>query len=146
MYNFPPYWNLRDYEVEGQIGLEETVKEYLNNLIKIFDEVKRVLKEEGSLWINIGDKYSNNNKEVLKGSLIGIPDRFKINMIDNKWICRNEIIWHKPNAMPSSVKTRFNNDYEKLFFFTKSKNYYFKTQYENAKTKYIKNIKNNKKK
>ena len=132
----PPYWNLRDYDKEGQVGIENTYKEYIGKLIKIYDEVYRVLKRKGSCWVNIGDVYSSNNSTgVKKQSLIGIPDRFKINMIDKGWLCRNEIIWHKPNAMPSSAKTRFNNDYEKMFFFTKDDLYYFNTQYEEAKTK-----------
>lgn len=132
----PPYWGLRDYGVEGQIGNEQSYCEYLLKLSEIFKEVKRVLKKEGSCWVNIGDVYSSNTcTGVKKQSLIGIPDRFKINMIDEGWICRNEIIWHKPNAMPSSAKTRFNNDFEKMFFFTKDDLYYFETQYEEAKTK-----------
>lgn len=132
----PPYWNLRDYEKEGQLGNESTYQNYLDKLIEIYREVYRVLKKEGSCWVNIGDVYSSNNSiGVKKQSLIGIPDRFKIKMIDEGWLCRNEIIWHKPNAMPSSAKTRFNNDYEKMFFFTKDDLYYFKTQYEEAKTK-----------
>lgn len=131
----PPYWGLRDYGVEGQLGNEETYVEYLYKLNNIFREVKRVLKKEGSCWVNIGDVYSKNNSSgVRKQSLIGIPDRFKLNMIDDGWLCRNEIIWHKPNAMPSSAKTRFNTDYEKMFFFTKDDLYYFETQYEEAKT------------
>ena len=131
----PPYWGLRDYEVDGQLGNENNYIDYLNKLKLIFDEVKRVLKNTGSCWVNIGDVYSSNNSTgIKKQSLIGIPDRFKINMIDNGWICRNEIIWHKPNAMPSSAKTRFNTDYEKMFFFTKSDSYFFITQYEEAKT------------
>lgn len=119
----PPYFNLRDYGVDGQIGNEETAEKYIHRLVKIFNQVKRVLKKDGSLWVNLDDVYQN------KG-LMCIPDMFKIEMVKNEWICRNEIIWHKPNAMPSSAKTRYNNDYEKLFFFTKSKDYYFKTQYE----------------
>jgi DNA modification methylase len=140
----PPYWNLRDYGVKEQLGNEDTYEEYINKLIDIFNEVYRILKIKGSCWINIGDVYSNNNKVgANKSSLIGIPDRFKISMIDNGWICRNEIIWHKPNAMPSSAKTRFNQDYEKMFFFTKDELYYFKTQYEEASTSIKCNHKNN---
>lgn len=132
----PPYWMLRDYGLEGQLGNEKTFEEYLYKLSEIFKEVKRVLKPKGSCWVNIGDVYSSNNSiGVKKQSLIGLPDRFKIDMINNGWLCRNEIIWHKPNAMPSSAKTRFNTDYEKMFFFTKDDLYYFETQYENAKTK-----------
>lgn len=123
----PPYFNLRDYGVEGQIGQEENVELYINRLIEIFNEVYRVLKDEGSCWVNIDDVYE-------KQSLLGIPDRFKLKMIENGWLCRNEIIWQKPNAMPSSAKNRFNGDYEKFFFFTKKKKYKFNTQYEPCKT------------
>ena len=131
----PPYWGLRDYGVDGQLGNEETYQEYLLKLSDIFKEVNRVLKKHGSCWVNIGDVYSKNNSSgVRKQSLIGIPDRFKLEMIDKGWLCRNEIIWHKPNAMPSSAKTRFNSDYEKMYFFTKDDLYYFETQYESTKT------------
>ncbi len=123
----PPYFNLRDYGTEGQIGQEETYDDYIDSLMSVFNECYRVLKDEGSCWVNIDDVYQ-------KQSLACIPDRFKIKMVDSGWICRNEIIWHKPNAMPSSAKTRFNNDYEKLFFFTKKNKYYFETQYEPLKS------------
>lgn len=123
----PPYFNLRDYGTPGEIGSESTWAEYIDNLIRIFNEAQRVLKDSGSCWVNIADVYSNN-------SLMCIPDQFKIKMVENGWICRNEIIWHKPNAMPSSAKNRFNNDYEKMYFFTKKKKYFFKTQYEPFKS------------
>lgn len=119
----PPYFNLRDYGTLGEIGSEEEYTEYIDNLLAIFTEIQRVLKDGGSCWVNIDDVYRNQ-------SLLGIPDRFKIRMLESGWMCRNEIIWHKPNAMPSSAKTRFNNDYEKMFFFTKKSKYFFETQYE----------------
>ncbi len=123
----PPYFNLRDYGADGQLGQEKSVAEYLDNLIAVFDEVYRILKDCGSCWVNISDVYDNQ-------CLSCIPDKFKIKMIERGWVCRNEIIWHKPNAMPSSAKNRFNNDYEKLFFFTKKKKYHFETQYEPFKS------------
>ena len=123
----PPYFNLRDYGTIGEIGSETDYNEYINNLITVFTEIYRVLKDDGSCWVNIDDVYNNQ-------SLLGIPDRFKIKMLESGWLCRNEIIWHKPNAMPSSAKTRFNNDYEKLFFFTKKNKYFFETQYEPLKS------------
>lgn len=129
----PPYYNLRDYDNNEQIGQEKTVGEYLSNLLEIFDEVYRVLRKDGACWVNIGDVYSP------KKSLECIPDLFKIEMIKRGWICRNEIIWHKPNAMPCSAKDRFNNDYEKLYFFTKSSRYFFETQYEPLKSTSVKN-------
>jgi DNA modification methylase len=127
----PPYFNLRDYGVNGQIGQEKTIDEYIDKLVFVFNEVKRILKDKGSCFVNIDDVYCNQ-------SLSCIPDKFKIRMVENGWICRNEIIWHKPNAMPSSAKTRFNNDYEKIFFFTKKKKYVFKTQYEPFKSTVVK--------
>lgn len=149
----PPYWALRDYGIEGQLGLEPTFNEYIEKLCIVFDEVKRLLKPEGSCWVNLGDTYSGSNKGVggdkeknkemftfnkkpnIKETLtdkclVQIPSRFAIAMCDRGWILRNEIIWHKPNAMPSSVADRFTVDYEKLFFFTKNKKYYFKQQKE----------------
>lgn len=123
----PPYFNLRDYGVNGQIGMEYDPDAYIDNLMAVFNEVRRILKDDGSCWVNIDDVYSEQ-------SLLCIPDRFKIRMTDSGWICRNEIIWHKPNAMPSSAKTRFNTDFEKMFFFTKKKKYFFNTQYEPLKS------------
>ena len=123
----PPYFNLRDYSVVGQMGMEDTIEEYLNKLLSVFTEVYRILKDTGSCWVNIDDVY-------MKQSLSCIPDRFKVKMCESGWLCRNEIIWYKPNAMPSSAKTRFNNDFEKLFFFTKKPKYFFKTQYEPFKS------------
>lgn len=134
----PPYFNLRNYGTCGEIGQESTIEEYLNNLIEIFNECQRVLKSGGSCWVNIDDVYINQK-------LACIPDKFKILMSENNWICRNEIIWYKPNAMPSSVKTRFNNDYEKLFFFTKRTDYYFDTQYEPFRSNVYKNSKSGQK-
>ena len=120
----PPYWALRDYKTEGQLGLEPTFQEYITKLIEIFNQVKRVLKKSGSSWVNIGDTYNPEK------SLCLIPQRFAIAMVDAGWICRNTIIWYKPNCMPSSARDRFTVDFEYLFFFTKSQRYYFDTQYE----------------
>jgi DNA modification methylase len=123
----PPYFNLRDYGEVGQIGNESTVEEYINNLSLVFKECYRILRKSGSFWLNIADVYCNRE-------LLCIPDKIKLELVKIGFICRNEIIWHKPNAMPSSAKNRFNNDYEKFYFFTKSKDYYFETQYEPMKT------------
>ena len=123
----PPYFNLRDYGTVGEIGSEISIDEYLDNLMLIFNECNRVLKDTGSCWVNIDDVYNEQ-------SLMCIPDRFKLKMVESGWICRNEIIWHKPNAMPSSAKSRFNNDYEKFYFFVKQPDYYFETQYEPLKS------------
>ena len=155
----PPYWALRDYKILGQLGLEPTFQEYITKLIEIFNQVKRVLKKEGSCWVNMGDTYSQgdtiSNRYGLSGSTLDapikhkadhfsrkvvqsipqkslclIPERFAIAMVDEGWILRNKIIWYKPNCMPSSAKDRFTVDWEYLFFFTKSQRYYFETQYE----------------
>lgn len=157
----PPYWALRRYgDNEKEIGAEKTYNEYLDNLFKVFDEVWRVLKNTGTCWVNLGDTYGTqsgssrgikydyqttyiknreNGSLLLKGnapykSLIGIPDRFKIGMIDRGWICRNDIIWYKRNTMPTSARDRFTVDYERILFFTKSHKYYFEQQFERSIT------------
>lgn len=149
----PPYWALRDYGVEGQLGLEPNFNDYINKLCDIFDEVKRVLRKDGTLWVNIGDTYSgagsgqkdtgkcvyktndfrkNPTKTNLQDkSLCNIPARFSIEMQNRGWILRNVIIWYKPNCMPSSVKDRFTVDFEYVYFFVKSKKYWFEQQKEN---------------
>lgn len=155
----PPYWGLRDYGVDGQLGLEPNFNDYINRLCTIFDEVKRCLKDSGTCWVNIGDTYisshtggHHSNKSTvgantegvqefrqtkLRGqlpdkTLVGIPFRFALEMINNDWILRNTIIWYKPNCMPSSVKDRFTVDFEYLFFFSKNKRYYFEQQTEDS--------------
>ena len=161
----PPYWALRDYGVEGQLGLEKTFEEYIDKLCNIFDEVKRVLKKDGTCWVVIGDSYSGSNgvgwKETIGNtnrkvggdrenfslkksleikdtlppkSLVMIPFRFAIEMVNRGWILRNTIIWHKPNCMPASVKDRFTVDFEYVFFFVKSKKYWFEQQFEELLT------------
>ena len=124
---------------KGELGSEPAFKLYIKHMCDIFDEVKRVLTLDGTCWVNLGDTYAGGkvNDIVPNKSLYCIPDRFKIEMIDRGWICRNDIIWHKPNAMPSSVKDRFTVDYERLFFFTKSKKYYFEQQKEPVKDSYF---------
>lgn len=150
----PPYWALRDYGVLGQLGLESTFQEYISKLCNIFNEVKRVLKKEGTCWVNMGDTYggtgdkadykdpkyergrNGQSKAVNKGAtskcLLQIPNRFAIEMCARGWLLRNEIIWHKPNVMPSSAIDRFTVDFEKVFFFTKNRKYHFETQFEKA--------------
>lgn len=109
---------------KGELGLEPNVDLYINHLILIFNEIKRILKKTGTLWVNIGDSFDDH------GSLMCIPESFVIAMKKQGWRLPNKIIWHKPNPLPSSAKRRFTMDYEHIFFFTKSKKYYFKTQYE----------------
>lgn len=115
----PPYYGQRDYGMDGQIGNESKLEEYIENLVNIFNECKRVLKDSGSLWLNLGDKYN-------KGNLMGMPWRVALALQDEGWILRNDIIWHKPNAMPHSAKNRLTTDHEYIFFFTKkAKDYYY---------------------
>jgi len=140
----PPYWGLRDYGVEGQLGLEPDFNDFLKKLWAIFDEVKRVLKKDGVCWVNFGDTYSggvNNNdskkcneakpakilpaKILPAKTLCMIPERFALGMVERGWILRNKIIWSKPNHMPSSVKDRFSNSWEYMFMFSRSRKYYF---------------------
>ena len=154
----PPYWALRDYGVEGQLGLESSFQAYISKLCDVFDEVKRVLKENGTCWVVLGDTYStrggkpgnwsqysqSKNASRVIGSahhrrpstdvsgkcLLMIPSRFAIEMINRGWILRNELIWWKPNCMPSSAKDRFTVDFEKVFFFVKNRKYFFRQQFE----------------
>jgi site-specific DNA-methyltransferase (adenine-specific) len=148
----PPYWALRDYGVDGQLGLEPTFEEYIDKLCTIYDEVKRVLRDDGTCWVNLGDTYNSDSKgsggthypdgtpykqmtnpgsrykiiksktNLPKKSLCLIPQRFAIEMVNRGWILRNVIIWHKPNPMPSSAKDRFTVDFEYVYFFVKSNN------------------------
>lgn len=143
----PPYWALRDYGVEGQLGLEDNPQKYITSLCDIFDEVKRILKKEGTCWVNMGDTYGGSgdkgkwkdpkypegrngqsiakNKSQTSKCLCLVPSRFAIEMCNRGWILRNDIVWYKRNAMPSSVNDRLKNCWEHLFFFVKSKKYYF---------------------
>ena len=154
----PPYWGLRDYGTDKQLGLEKTFEEYITKLCDIFDEVKRVLKQTGTCWVVLGDTYASmggasrhfgyQDPKYEKGragnyiepsafpqtvepkSLCLIPFRFAIEMCSRGWICRNVIIWYKPNCMPSSAKDRFTVDFEYVFFFVKNKKYWFEQQFE----------------
>lgn len=143
----PPYWGLRDYGINGQIGLEKTLPQFINHLVSVFGEVKRVLKEDGVLWINIGDSYTSGNRgyrandkknraramsvrpdtpDGLKPKdLQGIPWRLAFALQDDGWYLRSDIIWNKPNAMPESVKDRPTRSHEYLFMLTKSEKYYY---------------------
>ncbi len=148
----PPYWALRDYGVAGQLGLEPTVDEFITKLCDIFDEVQRVLKKSGTCWVNIGDtyggtgskgdyvdpKYPNGrtgqrvalNQSMPSKCLVGVPERFSLEMRRRGWILRNTIIWHKPNPMPSSASDRFTVDFDYVYFFVKSQKYWFEQQRE----------------
>lgn len=116
----PPYWNLREYDHNGSakmIGNEADYQDYIKSLTLIFDEVKRILTKEGSLWLNLGDKY--NNKE-----LMGMPWRVALSLMDNGWILRNDVIWDQMKGT-QSTKDRLRDVYEHIFHFVKSKKYYY---------------------
>jgi len=150
----PPYFNQRDYGVNGQIGLEKTPEEYVKKLVQVFEEVKRVLRSDGSCWVNIGDCYggfqgknsgypdSKTNASVPQikrdsktaKSLLCVPELFLLEMVKKGWLIRNKIIWYKRNVMPSSAKDRFTIDYEMIYFFVKNKQYFFNQQLEPVKT------------
>jgi len=146
----PPYYALRDYGMEAQIGRETTPKEYISRLTEVFTEVRRVLRPDGTLWLNISDTYAgkgnqgdyvdpknpngrtgqavalNNKVEGCKPKdMIGIPWMLAFALRDTGWYLRNDIIWMKDNPMPESVKDRLSRCYEHIFLFSKSKKYFF---------------------
>lgn len=146
----PPYWGLRDYGNEGQLGLEATPEEYVANMVRLFREVRRVLRDDGTLWLNLGDSYSGSGKgpagnlgakhnerhlehktggivpEGLKPKdLVGIPWRVAFALQEDGWWLRSDIIWAKPNPMPESVTDRPTRAHEYLFLLTKSQHYHY---------------------
>ena len=114
----PPYFGPRNYKYADQIGREKTVSEYIDRLRYVFLECKRVLENSGTLWLNLGDKY-------IGGELCGIPWQVAFALKKDGWILHSDIIWHKPNAVISSVKGRPMVDHEYLFLFSKSRKYYY---------------------
>lgn len=141
----PPYYNLRDYGTPGQIGMEATPEEYIEKLVEIFREVRRVLRPDGTLWVNMGDSYatrSGNNppgntrnrcghteKRTPKGykykDLMGIPWMLAFALRADGWYLRQDIIWSKPNCMPEAVVDRCTKSHEYIFLLSKSPRYYF---------------------
>jgi len=144
----PPYWGLRDYGVEGQLGVENTPEEYVANMVKVFREVWRVLRDDGTVWLNLGDCYNGSggaggdyNKGGLKEGqpkypgrkiaglkpkdLVGIPWMVAFALRADGWYLRQDIIWHKPNPMPESVKDRCTKAHEYIFLLAKSAQYYY---------------------
>ena len=148
----PPYWGLRDYGCSGQIGLESTPEAYVAELVAVFREVKRVLREDGTLWLNLGDSYNgymanqrgtgleterqSARKYIEPGAglrfgglknkdLIGIPWRVAFALQADGWYLRQDIIWHKPNPMPESVTDRCTKSHEYIFLLSKSVRYYY---------------------
>jgi DNA modification methylase len=144
----PPYFGLRDYGVEGQIGLERTPEEYVDKLVQVFREVRRVLRDDGTLWLNLGDSYSGScqtggvnsisgkgksqphvkhkrNTNLKPKDLIGIPWMVAFALRADGWYLRSDIIWHKPNALPESVTDRPTKAHEYIFLLTKNLKYYY---------------------
>lgn len=144
----PPYYGLRDYGHDAQIGLEETPEEFINRLVEVFREVRRVLKPSGTLWVNIGDSYAGSGKgpssslnkdhhhlehvhskivpdQCKPKDLIGIPWMLAFALRADGWYLRQDIIWSKPNPMPESVKDRCTKSHEYIFLLTKSNKYYY---------------------
>jgi len=114
----PPYYRQRDYGKGCQIGQEKTPQEYTDSLAVVFQKLLPVVRSTGSLWLVLGDKY-------VKGELQGMPWRVALALKDVGWHLRSDVIWHKPNAMPSSTRTRPTTDHEYIFFFTRSPDYYY---------------------
>lgn len=114
----PPYWNLRDYDVNGQLGLEATPEEYVENIADVCDAIQRVLRDDGSLWLNLGDTYDDKDLQQ-------IPARVALELQQRGWTLRNRVTWAKPNPMPQSVKDRLNDTTEAIFHFVKSKRYWY---------------------
>jgi site-specific DNA-methyltransferase (cytosine-N4-specific) len=143
----PPYWGVRDYGVQGQIGAEAELEVYLDTLITIFREVRRVLKPDGTFWLNIGNTYTSGGRKwrqeddknkgramsyrpqtpagLKKKDLIGVAWLLALKCQSDGWYLRNDIIWYKPNCQPESVKDRLTVAHEYLFLFSKSEHYYF---------------------
>ena len=150
----PPYWGLRDYDNDEQLGQETTPEAFVSNLADIFEEGKRVLRDDGTAWINIGDTYFGakggawvgdnsittedtgseyrikkkappKHKYLKIKDLSGVPWKFAIEMQKRGWYLRQDIIWHKPVPMPESVNDRLQKSHEHIFLFSKKKNYYF---------------------
>ena len=146
----PPYWGLRDYNAAGQIGAEADPQDYIQRLVSIFEEVRRVLTENGTLWLNIGDSYTSGNRGyrapdkknpvramsyraktpsgLKPKDLVGIPWRLAFALQQAGWYLRSDIIWEKPNCMPESVKDRPTRAHEYIFLFSKSLKYYYSSE------------------
>lgn len=143
----PPYWGLRDYGIKGQIGSEVNYEDYIRDLVDIFREVRRSLKDDGTLWLNVGDSYTSGNRKwrdedkknrgramdyrpptpngLKPKDLIGLPWKLAFALQRDGWYLRSDIIWFKPNCQPESVKDRPTKAHEYVFLLTKSKNYHY---------------------
>ena len=123
----PPYYNLRNYGSVGQIGLEATPEEYIDKLVAVFREVKRVLRDDGTLWLNISDTFAGHGKfaNCKSKDLIGIPWLLAFALRADGWYLRSDIIWQKGNCMPESVTDRPTRSHEYIFLLSKSSKYYY---------------------
>lgn len=143
----PPYWGLRDYDYPNQIGAEDRVEEYIKDVVSVFHEVRRTLRNDGTFWLNIGDAYTSGGRtwrapdkknaaramqyrpdtpEGLKPKdLIGVPWKIAFALQSDGWFLRSDIIWNKPNCQPESVKDRPTRSHEYVFLFSKSERYFF---------------------
>jgi site-specific DNA-methyltransferase (cytosine-N4-specific) len=146
----PPYWGLRDYGIDGQIGAESRVEDYIQDLVLLFREVRRTLADDGTLWLNLGDSYTSGGRtwrdtdaknkgramsyraptpEGLKPKdLIGVPWKLAFALQADGWYLRTDIVWNKPNCQPESVKDRPTRSHEFVFLFSKSERYYYDWQ------------------
>jgi len=134
----PPYYGLRDYGVDGQIGLEESQDDFIDRLVAVFRQVRRVLRDDGTLWINMGDSYASRPNgvgsvrripqlpdSVKVKDMLGIPWMLAFALRSDGWYLRQDIIWHKPNPMPESVRDRCTKAHEYIFLLSKSPRYFF---------------------
>jgi DNA modification methylase len=141
----PPYWSLRDYDAAGQIGRDDSLSEYVESIVGAFEELKRVLRGDGTVWLNVGDAFTSGNRRyrapdrknraramsvrpptpdgLKPKDLIGVPWRLAFGLQDAGWWVRSEVIWNKPNAHPESVRDRPTKAHETLFLLSKSQNY-----------------------
>jgi site-specific DNA-methyltransferase (adenine-specific) len=122
----PPFFNLRDYQVEGQLGQEAGIDEWVARLRAVLLEIARVVKPTGSVWLDLGDSYSAHRRygAPAKGQLLG-PERLLLALHEDGWICRNKVVWSKTNPMPCSVRDRLNTTYEVVYFLVRSGRYFF---------------------
>lgn len=123
----PPYANkLRDYGASGQLGREPNVAGYVQNLVAVLRQVRRLLKNSGALWLNVGDSYSKHvSQGAPRGSLLLVPQRLALALAADGWIVRNVVVWHKPNPLPESARDRLSTTYETVIFATKERSYRF---------------------
>ena len=143
----PPYWSLRDYKVDQQIGRDDGLGEYLKSIVLAFDQIRRVLADDGTVWLNVGDSYTSGNRKyrapdrknraramsvrpptpsgLKPKDLIGVPWRLALALQDAGWWLRSEVIWYKPNAHPESVRDRPTKAHETVFLLSKNQDYFY---------------------